>query len=196
MANKVRLDLMVEEGAKRLLQDIARRERMSMSEMVEQLIMEHLVGPYGEVEEHDDSLALFDMLRIEDLKARVTHAIAAGKVWSFDTYRTLPEAERDGGDGIVYLPTGCEHYGVIAADMLVDEMHSDVISTYGGDGHPSLVRTVDVYLEWYQDIDSMHLNGLCVVPKGKSPTGFMGGDPFDWEAPAAWPEGLREEWNG
>lgn len=195
MANKVRLDLMVEEGAKRLLQDIARREGMSMSEMVEQLIMEHLMGPYGEVEEHDDSLALFDMLRIEELMAEVTRAIATGRVWSFDTYRALSEAERDGEGGIVYLPTDSECYGVIVADMLLDEMHSDVISTYGGDGHSSPLRTVDAYLAWYQDAGSTHLSGLCVVPKGKSPTGFMGGDPFGWEAPATWPEGLREEWN-
>ncbi len=195
MAPKARLDLMVDESTKSVLQDIARREGKSMSEMVEQLIIEHLMGPYGEVEEHDDSLALFDMLRIDELKEQVTHAIANGRVWSFDTYRSLPDVERDGNGGVVYLPTDCEHYGVIVADLLVDELHSDVISTYGGDRHPSLLETVDAYLSWYQDRDGMHLNGLCIVPKDKSPTGFMGGDPFDWEAPATWPEGLREEWN-
>lgn len=194
MAQKVRLDLMVEPSAKAVLQEIARKERASMSEMVEQLIMEHLMGPYGEVEEHDDSLAIFDMLRISELQDRVTRAISEGKVWSFDTYCRMGDDESD-GDGIVYIPTDCEHYGIIVADCMVDDCHSDVISTYGGDSHGSMLKTVDAYLSWYADVDSMHLSGLCIVPKGKSPTGFVGGEPYDWDAPATWPEGMREEWN-
>ena len=194
MAQKVRLDLMVEPGAKAILQEIAKRESMSMSEMVEQLIMEHLMGPYGEVEEHDNSLEVFDALRISELQERVTRAIKKGKVWSFDTYRTVPDDERD-PEGIIYIPTEEPHYGIIIADSLVDELHSDVIATYGGDTHGFMLSTVDAYLSWYEDVDGMHLNGLCIVPKGKSPTGYVGGEPYDWEAPATWPEGLREEWN-
>lgn len=194
MAQKVRLDLMVDPGAKEILQEIARTRKSSMSEVVEQLILEHLMRPYGAVEEHDDSLALFDMLRILELQDRVTHAIAEGKIWSFETYCGMRDDERD-PNGIVYIPTDCEHYGIIVAQSVVDEYHSDVVATYGGDAHSHVLSTVDVYLSWYKEASQLHPCGLCIVPKGKSPTGFAEGEPYDWNAPVTWPEGIREEWN-
>lgn len=198
MSPKVRLDLMVSEETKRFLMGFAREQGVSMSEMVDQLIIEHLMHmPVGDDSAPDPSAAVMDMLKIQELQGEVTEAISKGMVWSVDEYAMLSDATRidrqQEAGGLVYVPTDSPYYASIVCDGQFDEIHSDVISTYGGGGHPSYLETVDAYLEWYEDNDERHLNGLCIVPKGKDPGRAIG--VIDWEAPATWPEGMPEPWN-
>lgn len=200
MSPKVRLDLTVNESTKQFLQQFASEQGVSMSEMVDQLIVEHLMHmPVDEPDTRDISTAVFDMLKIQELQERVTHAIAEGLVWSFDQWCELAptldgeELYRLEGGGIIYLPTDSPHYGIIVADNLVDECHADVISTYGGDSHSFMLASIDAYLSWYEDTDGYHLDGLCIVPKGTDPK--RADDSNDWTAPATWPEDKPEPWN-
>ena len=187
---KVRLDLMVNEGTKEFLQSFAREQGISMSEMVDRLIVEHLMNESWEEAPRGSHEATIDALRIDELKEEVNDAISEGAICSFEQYC----AQATTGDSVhpaslVYAPSKWPHLGLIVADMCVDEQHDDIISTYGGDSHGSMLNTVDAYLSWYEDTDGYHINGLCITPKGKGPQHT---DCYDWSSPATWPDDVPE----
>jgi|GEM_PF-3409370 len=191
MSPKVRLDLMVNDRTKSLLQDCAREEGVSMSEMVDRLIVEHLAHEHEENEARKAAAEpAMDAILIEDLKYRVSKAIELGRVWSFESYsKHLKDNPDDRGNAILFTPSIWPHYGIIVADCWVDELHSDIISTYGGDARPHIVKTIDAYLSCYEDADGFHIDGLCILPKEGNPTED---DCYDWSSPATWPEGVPE----
>ncbi len=195
MSPKVRLDLMVSESTKSFLQAFAAEQGVSMSEMVDQLIIEHLM--HEPMPAPETSAAVMDMLKIQELQGRLAAAISEGRVWPVSQYASRKEEgsrpDGDAGAKILYVPVRDGNYGVIVCDGLFDELHADVISTYGGDGGASHLDTVDAYLSWYEDVDGRHIDGLCVVPKGADPGSPQG--VFDWSAPTTWPEGVPEPWN-
>ena len=199
MANKVRIDLMVEESTKEYLKRFAAERVISMSEMVDRLIVEHL-GRMGQdyPRAPHPSDAVFDMMWIQELKGWVEGAIGCGKVYSFDDFlvrfRTDDERSEARDGAILYVPTDSPFYGIIVADCVVEADHNDVISSFGGDGK-GILKTVDAYLSWYQNEDGMHLYGLCIVPKGGDPKSVEQSI-SDWESPSSWPEGIPEPTNG
>ena len=186
--NKVRLDLMVNESTKEFLQEFARDNGVSMSEMVDRLIVEHLINEGGHVDESKRSMsaATMDALRMAELQDAVKEAISDGSICSFEQYCET-EKGHSGAHAhcLVYSPSKWDCYAEIVADMCVDEIHDDIISTYS-----DLFQTVDVYLSWYEDTDGHHLMGLCVVPKGGNPTSAI--DNYDWDANVTWPDGKPE----
>lgn len=188
MANKVRLDLMVNERTKTFLQRFAAEQGVSMSEMVDQLIVEHLMGGMQSAD-YDLASAAIDALRIADLKEEVRRAIANGDVKEFGEYcREYAQDPSAPCPAILYRHAG-DFYAEIVVDCLIDELHDDVVSTYSGD--QGILSTVDAYLEWYEDDDGTpRIMGLMIVPKGLSPE--MCNEPYDWEAPASWPKDIPE----
>lgn len=188
MSPKVRLDLTVNESTKRSLQQFALEQGVSMSEMVDQLIVEHLMREAEEdaaVETSDASVSLFDMLKIQELQQRLVNAIAKGLVWPLD--KMGKEGVPHTADNIFYMPTGSENYGVI-----VDSIEPYGIDTFGGNEYQSVLETVDAYIEWDADNeDRLELNSLYIVPKGARVSDAEG---YRWEFPTQWPEGKPEPW--
>ena len=192
MSPKVRIDLMVNDTTKQFLQGFAQERGVSMSEMVDQLIVEHLMNESGHgAQDALPSDATFDILRITGLQKRVEEAIASGRVWSFTRYCGLVESDPGASmaGSIVYEPSKWREYAVIVEDCVPYAGHRDVLTTYGGDKHPSVLDTVDVYLAWCDYDDGYHVDGLCIVPKGGDPTGT---DCYDWTAEVQWPDDVDE----
>ena len=199
MAEKVRLDLMVNKNTKAYLQQFAREQGISMSEMVDRLIVEHLIGNASEsIRAPHPSDAVFDMMWIQELKEWVNDAIANGKVWEFKDFlrrfKTDEERVEAKRGALLYAPTENPYFGIIVADCFVVMEHNDIISTFGGDER-GILKTIDAYLSWYDDDDGAHLNGLCIVPKGVLPWSPFIETLFDWSSPAEWPENVPEPWN-
>lgn len=187
---KVRIDLTVNESTKEFLQSFAREQGISMSEMVDRLIVEHLMKESWEDNPQSSHEATMDALRIAELQGDVNYAIERGAICSFEQYcKSVHDGTNENAGSLVYAPSKWPGFQLIVADMCVDELHDDIVSTYGGDSHDGMLSTVDAYLSWYEDTDGYHIDGLCIVPKGKNP---QYADCYDWSSAASWPEGVPE----
>jgi hypothetical protein len=143
--------------------------------------------------------AVLDMLHIQALQEHLNDAIGRGAVVPFDEHVRNVRADSDTDtDPILYIPSKSTGYGIIVCDNLVDPIHADIISTYGGlswTNYPSILISVDAYLSWAivgTDEDGntqWQLDGLCVVPKGSLPSATR---TFDWSASASWPDGMEQ----
>ena len=179
---KERLDLMVDGTVKRMLRDVAASEGLSMSQLVEMMLMEHLSGE-GSPEEPMRAVA--DMLWIQRLQGEFAQAMAAGTVYSFDKYcelkarGLLPDTD---APEVLYVgeTAGRFEQWEIVLDCLVDELHEDIVGTYD-----DVLRTVSVRLGWAEGDDgSLEPYDICVYPKGRA-NGYD--SLFDWSCDAEWP---------
>ena len=202
MPPKVRLDLMVNQSTKGFLQKYAADNNITMSAAVDALIVEHLMDKAHEFEAAQElSKATLDCLRIESLKQYFAKAVAAGRVMPFEEYcRKMAEGRYEEAEGaFTYIPGDFAGYAVIVGMSVVDELHDDIITTYGGDDHLCELKTVDVYLEWCdygsddEDPDDSEYKEnlipgmLCFAPKGAAP---VVEDACDWEPAVSWPKGI------
>lgn len=180
---KERLDLMVDSLTKRMLKDVAAREGISMSQLVENMLIEHLSDDGGP---ENPMHAVVDMLWLQRLHDDFSAAMKAGTIYSHNTYRDLdargliPDT-----DAPIVLYVG-ENVGRFEKedfilDCLFDDLHHDIISTYD-----DVLRTVSVRMGWAEGDDgTLEPCDLLIWPKGKtSGYDYL----FDW--------GTDTEWHG
>ena len=179
---KERLDLMVDGKVKRMLRNVAASEGISMSQLVEVMLTEHLSadgGPAGPTQ------AVADLLWIQRLQGEFEQAMELGRIHSFRNWvgvnsRKVPSE----GDEPVILFVGKGEDGYYKGDVVVD-WYADgddvgILSTYD-----SVLKTVCVRMEWTVDEDGSFVPcGFLVWPK-------EGGDRiqdplFEWRCPTKW----------
>lgn len=178
---KERLDLMIDGNVKRMLKTVAANEGLSMSQLVELMLMEHLSG---EPEQGDPMWAVSDMLWIQRLQNEFSAAMKAGAIYSFETYGGLDDGYRRDctAEPILYVgrDQGRFHKDEIVLDYLVDELHNDIISTYD-----SVLRTMSVRIGWAEGEDgSLVPYDLRFYAKGSAER--SSDSVFDWDCGTEW----------
>ena len=181
--SKERLDLMVEEETKRLLRSVAAAEGISMSQLVENMLMEHLSdGTYDLAPSSASPVA--DMLWLLRLHDEFVAAQVAGTIYPFRTYckmfarDELPETD---APVVLYLgeQEGRFREGDFVLDCCVDELHDDIVSTYD-----DVLTTVSVRIGWAEEDGELVPWNMRIYPKNRA----KGNDSlFDWDCANVWP---------
>jgi hypothetical protein len=178
---KERLDLMVDSVMKKMLKEVAAREGISMSQLVENMLIEHLSD---EGNPENPMHAVVDMLWLQRLHSEFEEAMGAGTIYSFRTYcklAALGELPDTDAPIVLYVgePEGKFERDDFVLDRCVDEIHDDIISTYD-----SVLHTVSVRMGWAEGDDgTLEPYDLRIWPKGRA-NGFD--SLFDWECKTEW----------
>lgn len=188
---KVRLDLMVDGRVKKMLRDVAATEGISMSQLVEVMLTEHLSGD-GAADEPMHAVA--DLLWIQRLQDDYRRAMELGRIHSFRSYAKRIDRKRSSEDEppvILYVGKGEDGFseGDIVTDWHGGGAEAEILSTYDG-----VLRTVCVRMEWTDGDDGAFVPyGFLVWPKKG---GSRIDEPlFEWKCPALWP-GVSVEYQG
>lgn len=188
---KVRLDLMVDGKVKKMLRDVATTEGISMSQLVEVMLTEHLSGD-GAADEPMHAVA--DLLWIQRLQEDFRRAMELGGIHSFRSYANRIDRKRfSKGEHPVILYVGKGEDGFSEGDIVL-EWHgcgadAGILSTYDG-----VLRTVRVRMEWTDGDDGSFVPyGFRVWPRRGG--GRIDEPLFEWRCPASWP-GVSVEYQG
>lgn len=188
---KVRLDLMVDGRVKKMLRDVAATEGISMSQLVEVMLTEHLSGD-GNADE--PMHAVVDLLWIQRLQDDYRRAMELGRIYSFRSWSKRVDDKRRSEDEppvILYVGKGEDGFseGDIVTDWHGGGAGAEILSTYDG-----VLRTVCVRMEWADGDDGTFVPyGFLVWPKRG---GSRIDEPlFEWKCPVPWP-GMSVEYQG
>ena len=179
---KERLDLMVDGKVKRMLRDVAASEGISMSQLVEVMLTEHLSA---DGEPAGPAHAVGDLLWIQKLQGEFERAMELGRIHSFRSWAgSTGHVRPSEGDGPVVLFVGKSEDGYREGDVVVD-WYADgadvgILSTYD-----CVLKTVCVRLEWTDGEDGSFIPyGLLVWPKEGG--GRIQDPLFEWKCPTRW----------
>ena len=179
---KVRLDLMVDGRVKKMLRDVAVTEGISMSQLVEVMLTEHLSG---DSTADEPMHAVTDLLWIQRLQEDFRRAMELGRIYSFRSYAKRVNRKHPSEDEppvILYVGKGEDGFseGDIVADWYGGGTEAQILSTYDG-----VLRTVCVRMEWTDGDDGAFVPyGFLVWPKKG---GSRIDEPlFEWKCPVAW----------
>ena len=182
MDSNARFCIPMKESITQQLQQLVLESDGCLTDLASQIVVGCLAqesdGEGEETEAYGASVLEQDSQQVQALMRRVRGAFKDGLVWPMSEWDD-PSIASKAEDGIFYLPSESSGYSAIVAGY-----DANVITTYGGDSHPSVLVSVDAYLKWrYDRYGEPYPYGLCVVPKGADPYEAADGEVCDASAP-------------